>query len=98
MLARSDHFKQAIANESLFREIVAHRRQYNPVAGVDYNLHTPATINPVPQGQFLDAWKNDYRVMREQMIYDNSAPTFEQLLAELRNITQLIHDMPYGEA
>jgi hypothetical protein len=39
----------------------------------------PGSISIVPDNEILHALKNDYEVMRSEMIYGN-APTFEEIM------------------
>ena len=57
---------------------------------MDYNSHHPKTLNPIPVPEIIDAWRSDYLRMMEEMIYENNAPTFEQLIETLNELkTQL---------
>lgn len=51
-LLKSDHAIAAINDKKLYETIVKHRQAFFHMGGVDYNLHQPQTINPIPI-QFL---------------------------------------------
>lgn len=72
----------ALRDKELYETIVKHRYKFTRVADVDYNLHQPQTINLIPPSQILEAWKADYKIMQEQMIYGDS-PSFDIIISEL---------------
>lgn len=83
-LVASPFAEKVLLNQDLYTEIVTHRQLYTKLGGVNNSLHIPATINPIPPDHFLDAWKKDYSVMQEQMIYTES-PDFEIMLEDIKN-------------
>ncbi len=40
--------ENAINNKALYETIVAHRFKFSRVGNVDYNVHHPKTLNPIP--------------------------------------------------
>ena len=47
-------------------------------------------LNPVPPADINDAWKADYAKMKEDMIYEENKPSFEDLINNLSDLkTQL---------
>lgn len=94
-LAKAGYMDKAIGSPELYQTIVEHRQKFNKVGGVDYNLHTPQSINPVPPAKVLNAWKADYKTMAEQMIYERNPPSFEQLLEEITAIKTRINALPW---
>lgn len=86
-LIRTDYGKQALEDKELYSTIVKHRQSFSRVGGVDYNLHQPQTINPLPPESMLLEWEADYKTMQEQMIPGNS-PNFKDLMNELSNLKE----------
>lgn len=82
-LSQSPFAHKALDNKELYAEIVRHRFMFTKLGGVDYALHNPKTINPIPPQNVFSAWKNDYKIMQEQMIYGNS-PDFETMLDTIK--------------
>ncbi len=82
-LLKSDYALKAINNKPLYESIVKHRQQFYHMGGIDYNLHQPQTLNPLPIPKLMDAWKADYSLMREQMIYGDS-PSFQALIDTIK--------------
>lgn len=89
-LSKEGIAEKAINDKSLYQIIVGHRHKFSRVGGVDYNLHNPHTLNPIPIPDKLKEWKADYAKMMEDMIYEENKPTFEELIQNLETIkTQL---------
>jgi hypothetical protein len=80
----------AINNKELYETIVSHRYKFSRVGDIDYNLHNPLTINLIPRNDKMELWKADYAKMKEDMIYEENKPSFEELINTLKNLrTQL---------
>ena len=82
-LVTSPFAERVLVNQQLYAEIVHHRQLFTKLGGVDYKLHNPGTVNPIPPVHLMDAWKKDYSIMQEQMIYGNS-PDFEEMLETIQ--------------
>lgn len=80
----------ALNDKELYETIVKHRYRFTRVGGVNYNLHQPQTINPLPIPEFMEDWKADYKTMQEQMIYIDSPP-FEEIISALTNLKNRIN-------
>lgn len=79
----------------LYETIVEHRYTFNRVGGVNYNLHQPQTINPIPMPEVMEAWKKDYQTMLEQMIYEDNPLSFDELIIELTKLKNRINALPW---
>lgn len=89
-LTKSGVSINAVNDKELYETIVAHRYKFSRVGGVDYNLHNPKTLNPIPIAEKIDEWKTDYSKMMEDMIYEENKPSFEYLINNLNDLrTQL---------
>lgn len=89
-LTKAGIFKQAISDKELYETIVAHRYKFSRVGDVDYNLHNPRTLNPIPVEGKMAEWKADYAKMMEEMIYEEHKPSFDDLINNLQELrTQL---------
>lgn len=93
-LSKSPFAQKAMSNKELYLEIVYHRLLYTKLGGVDYTLHNPKTINPIPPRQLIAAWKNDYEVMQEQMIHGDS-PDFETMIETIKSYVSLINQLDW---
>ena len=85
-LSKNDVADKAINDKQLYETIVAHRHKFSKVGGVNYNEHNPKKINPIPATELIEAWKADYKMMLEEMIYEQNAPTFEMLIENLNKL------------
>ena len=63
--------------------------------GVDYDTLYPVTLSILPPKPIMDAWREDYEYMLLHMIYDNEAPTFEQLIEAITELQKEIKALPY---
>jgi hypothetical protein len=89
-LTKAGIAKNAIADKDLYETIVAHRYRFSRIVDIDYNLHNPKTLNPAPVAAIIEAWKDDYGKMKEDMIYEEEKPSFEELVSNLEELcTQL---------
>ncbi len=93
-LAASPYAEKVLLNQELYTEIVCHRQSFTKLGGVDYRQHNPGTINPIPPDNLLDAWKRDYSIMQEQMIYADS-PSFEAMLEAIKNYISKINQLDW---
>ncbi len=94
-LAKSGVAERAIKDKGLYETIVAHRYRFSRVGGVDYNLHNPKMLNPIPPADVIDAWKADYAKMREDMIYEQNKPSFEDLINNLNDLRTRLHSLEW---
>ena len=78
--------EKAINDKELYETIVAHRYIFSRIGDVNYNLHNPKTLNPIPIAEKIEEWKADYAKMMEDMIYEESKPTFENLMENLNKL------------
>lgn len=56
----TDYGREALSDVSLYRSIVEHRRRFYHLGYVDYDRDYPETIDFVPAGEVLDAFRKDY--------------------------------------
>lgn len=56
----TDYGKEALTDPYLYKAIVEHRRKFYHLGYVDYDLDYPGTIDFVPAGETLDAYRKDY--------------------------------------
>lgn len=85
--------EKALANEKLFRGIVMHRFTYNRIDGVDYNTETPGHFNLVPPDAIIDEWRKDYDEMKREMIYSKEKPSFDEIMARIRQLNAQLNEM-----
>lgn len=88
-ISQTDYGK--LQDKGLFKSIVRHREHFSKIGGVDYESHFPPNLNPIPPDNLLDRWKNDYKTMRNEMIYGES-PSFEELIKSIERIVTDINN------
>jgi predicted nucleotidyltransferase component of viral defense system len=94
-LAKAGIASKAINDKELYETIVSHRYKFSRVGEVDYNLHNPLTVNPIPVAAKLDDWKSDYAKMMEDMIYEVKKPSFEELISNLHDLRNLLQTLDW---
>ena len=94
-LSKTSFAEKALKDKELYSTIVDHRYKFTRVGGVNYNLHQPQTINPIPILGVIDAWKKDYNTMLEEMIYEIDPPTFEDIIIALTALKEEINALPW---
>lgn len=93
-LSKTEFATKALSDKSLYETIVIHRYNFTRVSGVDYNLHQPLFINPIPNETILDVWEADYKLMQQQMIYVAS-PAFEEIIKDLISLKTKINTLDW---
>ena len=83
-LMRTDFLNIALSNKDLYQDIVSHRKTITAIRGIDYSLHQPNTINPIPPDEIIEAWGSDYADMCETMIYGERL-SFDELMIRIIN-------------
>lgn len=85
----------ALRNMQLYEQIVAHRKRFYHVGGVEYEKDMPQSINFLPSGSLNDRFRADYTEMLNTYIYEKeTAPSYDFVimrLAELRSRFNNIH-------
>lgn len=75
-------------NPGLFQAIIKHRQDYMRLKGVDYEKVTLHSLQFVPPPVATQQFRNDYDLMRAQMIYGES-PDFDTIINELQQLTEI---------
>lgn len=94
-LARTPFAEKALADSELYTTIVAHRQKFNFIPQVDYNLHQPQTINPLPINEVIHLWSTDYQKMLAEMIYEENPPSFDEIISDLTALKARINNLPW---
>lgn len=93
-LADTEYAQKAIDDKTLYASIVAHRELFSKMGGVDYALHYPPHLNPIPRTDELMAkWKADYENVRASMILEpDSGIRFETILSKVKDLTKRFNE------
>lgn len=95
-LSKAGIADNAFKDQELYETIVAHRYKYARVGYVDYNQHNPKTLNPIPIDTVIKAWDEDYSKMKEDMIYEESKPSFEDLIKNLEELRDKLQKVTWS--
>ncbi len=87
---------RAISDKALYETIVTHRYKFSRVGEVDYNLHHPQTLNPIPPKEVIADWEADYAKMKEDMIYEENKPSFEDLINNLEELRKQLQAVKWA--
>lgn len=49
-------------------------------------MSNPKTLDPIPITEKMEEWKADYTKMKEDMIYEENNPSFEDLINNLNDL------------
>ncbi len=86
--------EKALKNLDLYRHIVDHRDKLNHLRGIDYSLHNPESLNPIPPEEIMQDWERDYNKMKEEMIYGDSL-SFPDLIKRITDLKHKINLMKF---
>ena len=87
-LAQTPFAKEAMEDVELYHKIVQHREAYYHIKYVDYSMLLPNAISFVPPENLIGDYKVDYQMMLQEYIYDEQAPSFEELLDFMSQLQQ----------
>ncbi len=83
------HANDALHDMPLYQQIIAHRKRFYHVGGVDYEKDMPQYIDFIPQGELSQRFRADYTDMLNTYIYEkDTALQYDELidrLTELQN-------------
>ena len=91
-LMDTEYGREALTDRALYEAIVEHRRAYYALKYVNYDLHSPATINFLIPEQAKEAWTADYADMRRFFIYGRSLE-FDALMQKIAELQQRVRAM-----
>lgn len=76
----------ALADEKLYNEIIAHRQKYYHIGSVDYSKDQKANITIWPEESLVKEYEKDYKAMTGSFIYDTTPLTFEELETRIKEL------------
>lgn len=94
-LTKAGYDSKALNDKELYETIVEHRYLYSRVGEVDYCLHNPKYLNPVPPANVIADWETDYVQMKEDMIYEVNKPSFEDLINNLKDLRKKLQEVDW---
>jgi predicted nucleotidyltransferase component of viral defense system len=81
-IVNTEYGARALKNETLFKEIISHRKIFTPIKTVDYNDLQLSKLNIIPPKGIIEKYEKDYLEMKENMIYGESL-NFKELIDRL---------------
>jgi predicted nucleotidyltransferase component of viral defense system len=84
-LMDTEFAEKALTDVKLYQDIVAHRRLFTPIRGIDYDNHISQKINPIPPSEIIDEWQKDYEIMQGSMLYGESL-SFSELIERIEEL------------
>ncbi len=94
-LMRAGFMDLALRSNVLYQDIVNHRKSITAIRGIDYSLHQPKTINPIPPDEIIKEWEVDYAEMCESMIYGDKL-SFEELMSRIKQLKEKINNLSWS--
>ena len=90
--------KDALQNRELYLSIIAHRKRFYHVGGVDYEKDLPQNIDFIPHGELDTQYKADYEDMLSTYIYDHpNARTYEEVIHRMQILIQRFRSFNIGD-
>lgn len=75
----------ALSDDELYSAIIRHRENYARLSWVDYTTLLRDKVSFLPPKEFIESYRKDYEVMKEQMIY-GATPAFDELIERLNTL------------
>ena len=77
-------YGKGLWDETLFNDIRQYRQKYTPILTTDYDDLTMANISFIPDGDALEIFEADYKVVKENMIYGDGTLEWVELIKYLQ--------------
>ena len=87
-----DFALRAVKDDALWNSINHHRARFSSIHGVDYTKDLRKEIKLTPPDEVMHLWEEDYKYMREHMIYDGTALSFADLMARMHELEKRFHN------
>ena len=87
--------RSALQDRKLYDDIVKHRSIFNHLDAVNYDNHSPATINFIPPDSVIEVWRKDYESLTRDFLYREGRThlTFDELIARIQILQNHIREM-----
>jgi hypothetical protein len=83
---------EALKDIELYNTIVAYRKNFNAIRGIDYANHSPQLISILPPEETIKEWEKDYKTMQESMFYGYTI-SFDKLMERITELNTRIKTM-----
>lgn len=86
--------KKALEDLNLYKAILTHRKHYSKLSWMtNYDILERDTISFLLPDEILKVYEDDYKTMREEMIY-REAPAFDELMKRLKKLNNRFRTIP----
>lgn len=89
-MMKAGYGEQVIEDDELFQTIVEHRKNVNPLRGLDYSNHEKGKLSIIPPDEVISKWEEDYKTMQENMIVGDSL-NWNELMKQMKKIEDLFN-------
>jgi predicted nucleotidyltransferase component of viral defense system len=86
------HGTETLKDVKLYDTIVAHRKTFNAIRGIDYANHSPQLISILPPKETIKEWERDYKTMQESMFYGITL-SFNKMMERIAELNARIKTM-----
>ena len=92
MLAGHDIGRAAIGNRELLEKVVRHKKVFFNASYANYDACLTGNFRLVPDDESLNELSKDYdHMLSTGMVYDNPAPTFDEIITDIRQLEQTLN-------
>ncbi len=85
---------EALADTTLYRTIIEHRRKFIGLGGFNYDTLKPRTLTFIPSAEQTVAWEDDYKKMQENMI-QKGAKSYSELIERLTELNNRFNALDF---
>ncbi len=85
--------REALADVSLYKSIVEHRRRFYHLGYVNYDADYPAEIDFIPKGEVLEAFRKDYNDNMVNGYIYGEAIDFDSILRRMTDLKSLFRKL-----
>jgi hypothetical protein len=82
-LMDTEYGRAALADSTMYYEIVKHRERFYHVGYVDYSKNLPSEISCVPEGDLLEEFRKDFESMKSLMVFGDDLQ-FDYIIKRLK--------------
>ncbi len=91
MLQRTEIGRNALADRDLLKDVVRHKKVFFDAAYANYDACLERDFRLVPDEPLLAALRQDYRQMESSGMFDETPPSFDEIVGVLRQIEDAIN-------
>ncbi len=89
----TDYGREALADASLYKSIVEHRRRFYHLGYVNYDADYPSVIDFIPKGEVLEAFRKDYNDNMVNGYIYGEAVDFDSIIRRMNDLKSRFRKM-----